>query len=90
MLTRSNEVVSAQIGKMGAITGLQDGNFSLEGGMPFNIKNDGEEQVELEVKLAGDETDSFVSTVFYPGWNPEIVNAVKQTSQADLNLKWGY
>lgn len=90
MFTRSEEVVSAQIGKMGAITGLQDGNFSLEDNMPFNIKNDGMEQVEIEVHLAGDKTDSFVSTVFYPGWNPEIVTAVKQTSQAGLKLKWGY
>ena len=90
MLTRSGEVVSAQIGKMGAITGLQDGNFSLEGNRQFNIKNDGLEQVELEVHLAGDESDSFVSTVFYPGWTPEIVTAVKQTSLAGLKLKWGY
>lgn len=88
--TRSDQVVSAQIGKMGAITGLQDGDFSLEGNMPFNIKNDGVQQVELEVRLAGDKTGTFVSTVFYPGWNPEIVSAVRQTTAAGLNLKWGY
>lgn len=90
MFTRSEEVVSAQIGKMGAITGLQDGNFNLEGNMPFNIKNDGLEQVEIEVHLAGDKSDSFVSTVFYPGWNPEIVRKVKATSLSSINLKYGY
>lgn len=90
MITRSNEVVSAQIGKMGAITGLQDGNFSLDGNIPFNIKNEGLEPVEIEVQLAGNEKGLFVSTVFYPGWNPEIVTAVKQMSQAGLKLKWGY
>lgn len=88
MVTRSNEMVSAQIGKMGVIDVSSD--FRLDGNMPFNIKNEGEEEVELDVQLSGDETGTFVSTKFYPGWNPEIVTAVKQTSQAGLKLKWGY
>lgn len=87
-VTRSGEGVSAQIGKMGAITGLQDGNFQLEDGQCFNIKNDGISAVELEIQLAGNE--DFIKTRIEPGWNPEIIKAVKQTSLSSLNLKWGY
>ncbi len=86
--TRSGEGVSAQIGKMGAITGLADGNFSLADGQCFNIKNDGISAVELEIRLAGNE--DFIKTRIEPGWNPEIVKAVKATSLSSLNLKWGY
>lgn len=87
--TRSGECVSAQIGKMGVIDGLQDGNFQLADGQCFNIKNDGISAVTLEIQLAGMET-GFIETRIEPGWNPEIVKAVKQTSLSSLNLKWGY
>lgn len=88
--TRSGEVVSAQIGRMGAITGLTDGNFALGDGHAFNIKNDGTQPVSLEVQLAGMENGEFVETTFEVGWNPEIVACIKQTSLSGLNLKWGY
>ena len=39
--TRSGEIVSAQIGKMGAIDNLANADFSLPDGQCFNIKNDG-------------------------------------------------
>ncbi len=88
--TRSGEMVSAQIGKMGAIDGLQAKNFSLLDGQCFNIKNDGIAPVTLEVQLAGMSDGEFVATSFMVGWNPEIVKAVKQTSLSSINLKWGY
>lgn len=37
MDTRSGEMVSAQIGKMGVITGLDSGDFTLPNGQVFNI-----------------------------------------------------
>ena len=89
-ITRSGEGVSAQIGKMGTITGLQDGNFQLGDGQCFNIKNDGDSAVTLEVQLAGMEDGDFSETHIETGWNPEIVKAVKQSSLSSLNLKWGY
>ena len=85
--TRSGEMVSAQIGIMGEITGLQDSDFSLADGQPFNVKNDGTESVSLEIKLAG--MEDFIETTLEPGWNPEIIKEIKQSS-LDLNLKWGY
>lgn len=86
--TRGGEVVSAQIGIIGVITGLAEGNFSKEG-TPFNIKNDGQSAVELEVNLWGMPAGEFVKTRFEVGWNPEIIREVKQTS-INATLKWGY
>jgi len=88
--TRSGEMVSAQIGKMGVIDGLQENNFSLPDGQCFNVKNDGTQAVSLQVQLSGMESDEFVETKFEVGWNPEIVKVVKQTSLSGINLKWGY
>ena len=48
--TRGGETVSAQIGTIGPIEGLSTGNFKMED-TPFNIKNDGETAVVLEVNL---------------------------------------
>lgn len=88
--TRSGEHVSAQIGKMGVIDGLDNGNFTLNDGQCFNIKNDGTQPVKLSVQLAGMSDGDFIETQFDCGWNPEIVKAVKQTSLSGINLKWGY
>ena len=90
MNTRSGEMVSMQIGKMGLVTNLANANFSLSDGQPFNVKNDGNTYVYLEVRLAGMNAGEFVSTRFDVGWNPEIVKEVKKTSLAGLNLKYGY
>lgn len=86
--TRGGEVVSPQIGKIGAVIGLDSSNFSVEG-VPFNIKNDGEGAVFLEVNLWGMEPGQFVKTRFETGWNPEIVREIKQTS-INPTLIWGY
>lgn len=76
--TRGGETVSAQIGTIGPIEGLT-----------FNIKNDGETAVVLEVNLWGMEPGKFVATRFEIGWNPEIVREIKQTS-INATLVWGY
>lgn len=88
--TRSGEMVSAQIAKMGAIPDLTASSFHLEDGQPFNVKNDGNDAVMLDVQLSGMPDGEFVNTRFEVGWNPEIVKTVKQTSLSGLNLKWGY
>jgi hypothetical protein len=86
--TRSGEMVSPQIGKIGVVTGLDSGNFKIEG-VPFNIKNDGEAAVELEVNLWGMKPGEFVKTRFEVGWNPEIVREIKQMN-INATLIWGY
>ena len=79
---------SVQIGKMGMID-LLGGDFSLSDGQVFNIKNDSDDPVLLEVQLAGMKGVDFVETIFDVGWNPEIVRVVKQSSTY-ANLKYGY
>lgn len=89
-VTRSGEQISAQIAKMGVIEGLDKGNFTLQSGQNFQIKNDGVQPVSLQVQLAGMEEGAFIETTFEIGWNPEIVRVVKATSLSGINLKWGY
>lgn len=69
-----------------SVDGLSDGDFTLPGNIPFKIKNDNEEAVSLEVKPAG--LGKWVLTNFHPGWNIEIVVAIKQNALV-TNLIWG-
>ncbi|GHT09181.1 hypothetical protein FACS189432_03500 [Bacteroidia bacterium] len=87
--TRSGEQVSAQIGKMGVINNLTNADFSLSDGQNFNVKNDDLQAVILSVRLASMNDGEFIDTRFDPGWNPEIVKVVKQTS-LNTDLKYGY
>lgn len=87
--TRSKQLVSAQIGVMGAITDLTSENFKLD--IPFNLKNDGETAITLEVNLYGMEPGVFVETRFEVGWNPEILREIKMDASLNTyDLKYGY
>jgi hypothetical protein len=86
--TRSGDMVSPQIGKMGIIGNPDNANFSIPG-TPFNLKNDGDAAVTLAVNLWSMQPGEFVETRFETGWNPEIIREIQQTSLPDLNLKWG-
>lgn len=90
MDTRSGDKVSAQIGKMGTISGIENADFSLGDGQSFNIKNENTQPIELSVQLVGMADGEFVTTKFVFGWNPEIIKKVKQTSLSSYSLKWGY
>ncbi len=87
--TRGGEAISAQIGNIGIID-ISAGNFTLNGArIPFNIKNDSETAVFLEVNLWGMKPGTFVNTRFETGWNPEIIREIKQSS-IETTLLWGY
>ena len=87
--TRSKQLVSAQIGVMGAIEDLTSENFKLD--IPFNLKNDGETAITLEVNLYGMEPGVFVETRFEVGWNPEILREIKMDASLNTyDLKYGY
>jgi hypothetical protein len=87
--TRSGDMVSQQVGKIGVIDNLNNANFQLPR-TPFNLKNDGETAVTLSVNLWSMQPGEFVATRFETGWNPEIIMEIQQTSLSNLNLKWGY
>ncbi|MBN2660803.1 MAG: hypothetical protein JXR54_06010 [Tannerellaceae bacterium] len=92
METRSGDVVSLQAGMFEAITNLDSADFKLEGEQAFQVKNENDTEVLLEV-LPASGTD-YVAMKFYPGWNVEIVKAVKQnvvlTADERANLKYGF
>ena len=88
-VNRQGATVSAQISVMGSID-ISDSDFLINSGYcDFNIKNDSEIPVVLNVRLAGMPEGEYVSTTFYPGWNPEIVKAVQQDGTVTTDLKWG-
>lgn len=86
MLNRQGDTISAQISAMGSIT-FQGDNSPFGIGEPFNIKNDGDAPVFLEVNLWGMPPGQYVTTCFETGWNPEIIREVKPTSAPALF--WG-
>lgn len=74
--TKGNEVILQAYGK--PVTNLSSANFTLSNNKHFVVKNDNEERVALEVKYVGSNT--FVSTYFQPGWNPDVIWAIKQNA----------
>lgn len=87
IMNRGNFANSLQISEIGNIP---TGEFSIDdmrgGKLPFLVKNITEDPIEVEVILAGMETP--VTTVFYAGWNVELV---KQVNNAQVNtLQYGY
>lgn len=76
----------------GAINSLQvsvlkdipAGNFNP--GIYFLVKNITEENIEAQVRPAGQ--SEFVTTIIYPGWNPEIYSEIKRVSED--TLQYGY
>lgn len=85
--SRIDAPVSMQIARMGEIT-FTNGKFSLPDNGAFNIKNDGDAAVSLEVRLDMMAAGETVTTSFEVGWNPEIVKEVIQPSDT-VTLKWG-
>jgi hypothetical protein len=88
LLTAAGAATTLQIATMGTIANLAVADFALAGSALFMLKNDGPAQVELQVKLAN--SADWITTKFDPGWNPEILKAVKTNASADINLKYGY
>ena len=69
-------VILEAYGKVIAV--LADADFQLTNSAAFKVKNDNEDRVLLEVKYA--DSNEFVSTYFMPGWNEDLVVAIKQNA----------
>ena len=52
----------------------------------FLIKNTNDNEVTVEIRPAGQE--KFITTVLYPGWNPELCSAVR--TKGETGLQYGY
>lgn len=81
-IENSNGVTnSIQISKLGPVT---TGNFSQS--TPFLLKNITDENLTVEVQLAN--MPSTITTVLYPGWNPELV--IKVNNAVADQLQYGF
>jgi len=73
--TKSKKVILQAYGK--PVTNLAAADFSIAGNA-FKVKNDNENRVQLEVKYFG--STVWVSTYFLPGWNEDVIIAIKQNA----------
>ena len=92
VITRGGAVASPQVGIFEVVPSLVGQDFKpVKDGNPvgFLIKNDGTDNVTLEIK-ALQSGEAWVSTIFTPGWNVEIIREIKANATAGLNLKYGY
>lgn len=77
----SNLITSLQAG---VLKDVPAGDFNP--GFYFLIKNITDENISIEVRPAGQ--SETVTTVLYPGWNPEIYAEVKGATSGQL--QYGY
>ena len=65
---------------------LPAGDFELPyGSNAVLVKNITDDNVTVEVLLK-DSEGQYVSTVFYPGWNPELVIGIKAVRESTLQV----
>lgn len=63
---------------------IPEGNFNP--GRAFVVKNITEDAIEASVRLVNQE--DFVTTLIYPGWNPELLAEIEDV--IDGTLQYGY
>lgn len=80
---KSGKVISLQVSTIGEISNEL---FSITGKEPFLVKNITDENIVASIKPAS--CNYFIETVFYPGWNPEIVTEIK--CEKSNTLQYGY
>ena len=63
---------------------LPEGNFRVTGNQgPVLIKNITDQNITLEIELL-DSQEKYISTVLYPGWNPELIVGIKNVPASTL------
>lgn len=72
-LNQNERPTSLQVSRLWNIPA---GDFIVQkGNTPILLKNITEDSVTLEILLM--DSNDYVSTVIYPGWNPELVIGIK-------------
>lgn len=78
---RNERGVSLQISNLYT---LPEGDFRVsENQGPVLIKNITDQNITLEIELM-DSKEKYISTVLYPGWNPELVVGIKNVPSDTL------
>lgn len=81
IINRAEVINSLQVS---VLRNIPAGGFNP--GIGFLVKNITEENIQLQVRPAGQ--SEFITTVLYPGWNPEIYSEIKGVSAN--TLQYGY
>lgn len=82
-LNQNERPTSLQVSRLSL---LPAGNFELPyGSNAVLVKNITEDNVTVEVLLK-DSEGQYVSTVFYPGWNPELVIGIRAVPENTLQV----
>lgn len=72
-LNQNERPISLQVSRLWDIPA---GDFTVKkGNTPVLLKNITEDNVTLQILLM--DSNDYVSTVIYPGWNPELVIGIK-------------
>lgn len=81
ILNKDLLINSLQVSKL---KDIPQGNFNP--GIYFLVKNITDNNITIEVRPAGQ--SEFVSTVLYPGWNPELISEIKNVTVNQLQYGW--
>lgn len=82
-LNQNERPTSLQVSRLSL---LPAGDFELPyGSNAVLVKNITEDNVTVEVLLK-DSEGQYVATVFYPGWNPELVIGIKAVPENTLQV----
>lgn len=82
-LNQNERPISLQVSRLSL---LPAGDFELPyGSNAVLVKNITEDNVTVEVLLK-DSEGQYVATVFYPGWNPELVIGIKAVPENTLQV----
>ena len=82
-LNQNERPTSLQVSRLSL---LPAGDFELPyGSNAVLVKNITEDSVTVEVLLK-DSEGQYISTVFYPGWNPELVIGIKAVPENTLQV----
>nr|DAF83467.1 MAG TPA: hypothetical protein [Bacteriophage sp.] len=82
-LNQNERPTSLQVSRLSL---LPAGDFELPyGSNAVLVKNITEDNVTVEVLLK-DSEGQYIATVFYPGWNPELVIGIKAVPENTLQV----
>ena len=82
-LNQNESPTSLQVSRLSL---LPAGDFELPyGSNAVLVKNITEDNVTVEVLLK-DSEGQYIATVFYPGWNPELVIGIKAVPENTLQV----
>ena len=82
-LNQNNRPTSIQVSRLSL---LPAGDFELPyGSNSVLVKNISDDNVTVEVLLK-DSDGQYISTVLYPGWNPELIIGIRAVPENTLQI----